>query len=51
MSKHNAADVLSRWPDYASEIEKNSCLPILQSKLKAIEKTISKLLEFPMREA
>ena len=36
VNKHNAADVLSRWPDYASEVEENSCLSTLQSKLKAM---------------
>ena len=29
VSKHNAADVPSKQPDYASEVEENSCLPML----------------------
>ena len=45
--KHNAADVPSRQPDYASGIEENSCLPTLQSKLRAMETVIPESLELP----
>ena len=45
MSKHNTADVLSKQPNYASEIKENSCLPILQSKLKAMKTVTPKLFK------
>ena len=36
MSKHNTADVFSKQPNYANEVEEDSCLSMLQSKLKAM---------------
>ena len=47
MGKHNAANVLSKQLNYASEVEENSCLLMLQSKLEVIKETTSELFEFP----
>ena len=45
VGKHNAADVSSKWPDYASEVEEDSCLPMLQSKLRAMRTVTSESLK------
>ena len=48
--KHNAADALSRQLNYASEVEENSCLLTLQSKLKAMRTVTSESLKFSKRK-
>ena len=48
--KHNAADAFNKQPDYANEIEENSCLSTLQNKLKVIKTVISKSSEFSKKK-
>ena len=43
--KHNAADAFNKQLNYASEVEENSCLFTLQSKLKAMKTITSESLE------
>ena len=45
--KHNAADASSRQLNYASDVEENNCLPMLQSELKAMRTVTPESLESP----
>ena len=48
--KHNAADVSSKQPNYISEVKKDSCLFMLQSKLKAMRTVISESFKLLRRK-
>ena len=45
VGRHNATDTPSRQPDYASGVEENNCLPMLQSEPKAIRTVTPESLE------
>ena len=46
VERYNTADAFNKWPDYASDVEEDSCLSMLQSEPKAIRTVTLESLEF-----